>query len=64
MTRDVGRAEAAKLRQLADVALTAAQQVDDLQARWVGQRLEIRGVRRLPVTAAQGLFRAWSRSTS
>jgi hypothetical protein len=42
VARDVGRAEAAQLRQLADAVLALAQQVEDLQPRRLGQRLEIR----------------------
>jgi hypothetical protein len=42
VARDVGRAVAAQLRQLADAALSLAQQVEDLQPRRLGQRLEIR----------------------
>ena len=42
MARDVGRRVAAQLRQFADVAFAAAQQVEDLQARRLRQRLEIR----------------------
>jgi hypothetical protein len=40
---DVGRGVAGQLRQLADVAFAGAQQVEDLQARGLGQGPEIRG---------------------
>ncbi len=43
MARDVGRSEAAKLGELADVALAGAEQVEDLQARRLRQRLEVGG---------------------
>jgi hypothetical protein len=41
LARDVGRSEAAELGELAHVALAGAQQVEDLQARRLGQDLEI-----------------------
>ncbi|MPM50972.1 hypothetical protein SDC9_97718 [bioreactor metagenome] len=42
MPRDVGRAVTAQLGEFAHAALLLAQQVEDLQARWLGQRLEVR----------------------
>ena len=43
MARDIGRRVAARLGQLAHVVFALAQQIQDLQARGLGQHLEIGG---------------------
>ena len=42
VARNVGSGKAAQLRQLADVVLALAKKIEDAQARWLGQGLEVR----------------------